>query len=80
MCLDSLNSTTHTPRAKRALLLAASEASSLKHASVGAEHILLGLLREGSGVAAIVLKNLGVQTERTRQEILKALSSNRNQR
>ena len=65
----------YTPRAKRALLLAAREASSLKHSSVAAEHILLGLLREGSGVAALVLKNLGVQTESARQEILKALNS-----
>lgn len=65
----------YTRRVKRALRLAAREAGSLKHASVGAEHILLGLLREGSGVAALVLKNLSVQTERTRKEILKALGS-----
>jgi hypothetical protein len=65
----------YTPRVKRALRLAAREARSLKHRSVRAEHILLGLLREGSGVAALVLKNLGVQTERTRKEILKALGS-----
>jgi hypothetical protein len=65
----------YTPRVRRALQLAAKEATSLKHASVGAEHILLGLLSEGSGVAALVLKNLGVQTEATRQEILKARGS-----
>ena len=62
----------YTPRARRAFRLAVKEAASLKHPSVGAEHILLGLLTEGSGVAAVVLKNLGVETESMRQEILKA--------
>ena len=65
----------YTPRAKRALLLAAREATSLKHGSVGAEHILLGLLSEGSGVAALVLNRLGVQTKEARKELIKAFGS-----
>jgi hypothetical protein len=67
----------YTPRARKALLLATREAKALKHAYVGTEHILMGLLMEGSGVAALVLKNLGVQIERTREEILKELDATR---
>ena len=55
------------------LALAGKEAKSLNHSYVGTEHILLGLLREGEGVAARVLKNLEVDIERTRNEILKEL-------
>jgi len=62
----------YTPRARRALLLAKSEAESLNYSRVGPEHIFLGLIREGDGVAARVLKNLGVELQRTREEILKA--------
>ncbi|MDB6020719.1 MAG: clpC [Pedosphaera sp.] len=60
-----------TPRAKRALLLAANEAKALDSAHIGAEHIFLGLLLEGHGVAALVLKSLGVDVEKTRAEILR---------
>lgn len=67
----------YTPRARRALLLAAGEANSLKHDYVGAEHILLGLLREGSGVAALVLNRLGVQTKEVRKELVKAIGAKR---
>ncbi len=63
----------YTPRVKKVLALAAKEAKALNHTSVGTEHILLGLLREGDGVAARVLKNLDVDIEQTRQEILKEL-------
>lgn len=49
-----------TPRARRALKLAADEARRMKTPRVGAEHIFLGLLLEGGGVAAFVLKALGV--------------------
>ena len=56
--------------------LAATEAQALNHSYVGTEHILLGLLREGDGVAGWVLLNLGVDIERTRQEILKELDPN----
>src|SRR5947209_6376190 len=66
----------YTPRVKKVLALAAKEAKSLNHTYVGTEHILLGLLREGDGVAARVLKNLDVDIEQTRQEILKELDPN----
>jgi hypothetical protein len=64
----------YTPRARQALALAAGEAKSQHRAHIGAEHILLGLLREGGGVAALVLKNLGVDVEKTRAEILRGIS------
>ncbi len=66
----------YTPRVKKVLALAAREAKNLNHTYVGTEHILLGLLREGDGVAARVLKNLDVDIEQTRQEILKELDPN----
>ena len=66
----------YTPRVKKVLALAAKEARALNHTYVGTEHILLGLLREGDGVAARVLKNLDVDIEQTRQEILKELDPN----
>jgi ATP-dependent Clp protease ATP-binding subunit ClpC len=63
----------YTPRVKKVLALAGKEAKTLNHSYVGTEHILLGLLREGEGVAARVLKSLEVDIERTRQEILREL-------
>src|SRR5204863_7890927 len=66
----------YTPRVKKVLALAAKEARLRNHEYVGTEHILLGLLREGDGVAARVLKNLDVDIEQTRQEILKELDPN----
>ncbi len=66
----------YTPRVKKVLSLAAKEAKALNHTYVGTEHILLGLLREGDGVAARVLKSLDVDIEQTRQEILKELDPN----
>ncbi len=66
----------YTPRVKKVLALANKEAKQLNHTYVGTEHILLGLLREGDGVAARVLKNLDVDIEQTRQEILKELDPN----
>jgi ATP-dependent Clp protease ATP-binding subunit ClpC len=66
----------YTPRVKKVLALASKEAKALNHTYVGTEHILLGLLREGDGVAARVLKNLDVDIEQTRQEILKELDPN----
>jgi ATP-dependent Clp protease ATP-binding subunit ClpC len=66
----------YTPRVKKVLALAAKEAKALNHTYVGTEHILLGLLREGDGVAAQVLKNLDVDIEQTRQEILRELDPN----
>ncbi len=67
--------TTFTPRVKKALALAVKEAKTMNHAYVGTEHILLGLLRERDGVAARVLKDSGVDIEKTRIEILKELDS-----
>jgi predicted dehydrogenase len=61
----------YTPRVKKALALAAKEAKELDHTYVGTGHILLGLLREGDGVAARVLKNLDIYIDQTRREILK---------
>ena len=66
----------YTPRVKKVLALATKEAKALNHTYVGTEHILLGLLQEGDGVAARVLKSLDINVEATRQEILKELDPN----
>lgn len=62
-----------TPRSKKVLQLAMAEAQSLNHTYVGTEHILLGLLHEGEGVAAQVLRNLGVDLENARIEVMREL-------
>ena len=67
----------YTPRVKKVLSLAAKEAKGLHHDYVGTEHILLGLLGDENGVAARVLKLLGVDIHNTRQEILRELDPNR---
>jgi ATP-dependent Clp protease ATP-binding subunit ClpC len=64
-----------TPRAKKALELAAEEARSLGHNYIGTEHILLGLIREGEGVASQVLLNLGLDLETVRNEVMSILGS-----
>src|ERR1041384_6294941 len=66
----------YTPRVRKVLSLAVKEAKALNHTYVGTEHILLGILGEGDGVAARVLKNLNVGVEATRLEILKELDPN----
>jgi ATP-dependent Clp protease ATP-binding subunit ClpC len=66
----------YTPRVKKVLALAQKEAKALNHSYIGTEHILLGLLREGEGVAARVLKSLDVDIERCRNEILAELDPN----
>jgi len=66
----------YTPRVKKVLALAEKEAKALNHSYVGTEHLLLGLLREGEGVAARVLESLNVDIERTRNEILAELDPN----
>jgi hypothetical protein len=66
----------YTPRVKKVLALAAKEAARLNHTHVGTEHILLGLLLEGDGVAARVLKNLGLNVNETRAEVLRLLEPN----
>lgn len=58
-----------TPRAKKALELAAEEAHSLGHNYIGTEHILLGLIREGEGLASQVLFSLGIDLRRVKEEI-----------
>ena len=62
-----------TPRVKKVLALAGQEAHQLGHDYIGTEHLLLGLLLEGEGVAARVLKNLNVDLDKTRAEILREL-------
>jgi ATP-dependent Clp protease ATP-binding subunit ClpA len=64
-----------TPRAKKVLELSLREAKQLGHDYIGTEHILLGLLREGEGVAAQVLVKLGGDLSRVRQQVIQVLSS-----
>lgn len=64
---------TYTPRAKKVIELSIDEARKLNHTYVGTEHILLGLIREGEGVAARVLGNLGVSLSKARQQVLQLL-------
>ena len=64
-----------TPRAKKALELAVEEARALGHNYIGTEHLLLGLIREGEGVASQVLLNLGLDLERVRNEVMEILGS-----
>ena len=66
----------YTPRVKKVIALAQKEAKNLNHTYVGTEHLLLGLLREGDGVAAKVLRALDVDIEQCRQEILRELDPN----
>ncbi len=73
---ESSGNVPYTPRVKKVLALATKEARALNHTYVGTEHILLGLLVEGDGVAGRVLKNLGLDIVKTRQEILKELDPN----
>jgi ATP-dependent Clp protease ATP-binding subunit ClpC len=68
-----------TPRAKRVIELAVDEARLLGHQYIGTEHILLGLLREGEGVAAGVLESLGVSVDRVHAELSRAHSQNAQQ-
>jgi len=64
-----------TPRAKKALELAAEEARSLGHNYIGSEHLLLGLIREGEGIASQVLLNLGMDLNTVRNEVMELLGS-----
>ncbi len=63
-----------TPRAKKVIELAVDEARRLSHHYIGTEHLLLGLVREGEGIAASVLESLGVNLERVRAETTRILS------
>jgi ATP-dependent Clp protease ATP-binding subunit ClpA len=62
-----------TPRAKKVMELAVDEARRLNHHYIGTEHLLLGLVREGEGIAAGVLESLGVSLERARGEVIRML-------
>ena len=64
-----------TLRAKKVIELAVEEAKNLNHTYIGTEHLLLGLLQEGEGVAARILKNLDIDIERARSEIRRELES-----
>jgi len=64
-----------TPRARRAIRLAGHEANAMKHSLIGVEDLLIGLLREGSGVGAQALRNLGVRLENARAEIIRESNS-----
>lgn len=64
-----------TLRAKKVIELAVEEAKNLNHTYIGTEHLLLGLLKEGEGVAARILKNLNIDIERARAEIRRELES-----
>jgi ATP-dependent Clp protease ATP-binding subunit ClpC len=64
-----------TPKAKKVMELATEEARALGHNYIGTEHLLLGLIREGEGVASQVLMNLGMELERVREEVMNLLGS-----
>src|SRR5687768_13073357 len=64
-----MNGYNFTERVRKVLAMAREEAFRLKHEYVGTEHILLGLLREGEGVAAAVLQNLSIDAEQLRRTI-----------
>ncbi|MCU9615257.1 ATP-dependent protease ATP-binding subunit ClpC [Caldibacillus lycopersici] len=73
---EKTQSPPYTPRAKKVIELSMDEARKLGHSYVGTEHILLGLIREGEGVAARVLSNLGVSLNKARQQVLQLLGNN----
>jgi hypothetical protein len=64
-----------TPRAKRVIELAIDESRRLGHRYIGTEHLLLGLVREGEGVAAGVLESMGVNLDRVRREVVRAVTT-----
>jgi ATP-dependent Clp protease ATP-binding subunit ClpC len=68
-----------TPRAKKVIELAVDEARRLNHGYIGTEHLLLGLVREGEGIAAGVLESLGVNLERVRAETTRILAQSQPQ-
>jgi N-acetyl-gamma-glutamyl-phosphate reductase len=68
----------HTPRAKKVLEYAIEEARTLGHEHVGTEHLLVGLIREQDGVAAQILRNVGLKLEDVRKEVLNVLGAGPN--
>ncbi len=73
---DNVSDIQQTQRVKKVLAFASYEASQLNHNYIGTEHILLGLLREGEGVAATVLRELGINIDACRNQILAELDPN----
>lgn len=71
-----MGSVPYTPRVKKILAYASQEAKRLNHAYIGTEHILLGILGEGEGLASQVLEKAGVDIDRARQEIISELEPN----
>ena len=63
-----------TPRAKKVIELAVDEARRMNHRYIGTEHLLLGMVREGEGIAAGVLESLGVRLEKVRTETIRVLN------
>lgn len=74
-CLEkrTVGNIPYTPRVKKVLALASKEARLLSHSYVGTEHIVLGIISEGEGVSARVLRKFGVNIEQVRKEVLKEL-------
>jgi ATP-dependent Clp protease ATP-binding subunit ClpC len=68
-----------TDRARRVVVMAQEEARMLNHSFIGTEHILLGLIREGDGVAAQVLAKRGADLNRARQQVTQLLSGQQSQ-
>jgi ATP-dependent Clp protease ATP-binding subunit ClpC len=66
-----------TPRAKKVIELAVDEARKMNHHAIGTEHILLGLVREGEGIAAHTIESMGVSLTRVREETLRVLKQAR---
>ena len=67
-----------TPRIKRVIELAVDEAHRLNHHYIGTEHLLLGLVREGEGIACLALQSLGVNLEQVRTETIRVLNQQKN--
>jgi len=74
--MKTVGNVPYTPRVKKVLALAGTESRTMNVEFIGTEHILLGLLREGEGVAARVLSNLNVDLEKTRHAVMKELDPN----
>jgi len=70
---SSVQGISYTPRAKKVIELAIEEGQNFGHNYVGTEHLLLGLLREGEGIAAQVLTNMGVDLKKARREVIQLL-------
>ncbi len=68
----------YTPRTKRVFELSLAEARDLGHNYIGTEHLLLGLIKESEGVAAVILKGMGIELDKVREEVINMLNNNYN--